>query len=30
MPKHGKKYLEMAKAVDRIKLYEPPGSHRIC
>jgi large subunit ribosomal protein L1 len=23
MPKHGKKYLEMAKAVDRDKLYEP-------
>jgi large subunit ribosomal protein L1 len=23
MPKHGKKYLEMAKAIDREKLYEP-------
>ena len=23
MPKHGKKYLEMAKAVDRDKLYDP-------
>ena len=23
MPKHGKKYLEMAKAIDREKLYNP-------
>jgi hypothetical protein len=30
MAKHGKKYLEALKLVDRTKLYDPSRSYRAC